>query len=235
MGIAEAGVTGGLFAEIDFNLNDPDGDGKVRVSELIANAKEDLQCIFDIHGELYVELSAFLKIHLLIVDLEFDWDFARITILTFDIVCPQPVLAISAHAADFVWRAGGDYADRRINGDTADGGEQFIVKHISTEGATETVEVSFGGIKQTYAGVKKIKVRAGQGNDIVDLRGVTSVADVEGGDGNDTLYAGTSGRASRSPSLPKPNSSNRWKLSFRSRVAAARRLSISACRKRKPR
>ena len=207
-GIAEAGVTGGLFAEIDFNLNDPDDDGKVRVSEIIANAKEDLACIFDIHGELYVELSAFLKIHLLVADLEFDWDFARITILTFDIECPQPVLAnyvstggseLTDPDSDGILRLNmGDYADRRINGDVADGDEQFIVKHISTEGATETVEVSFGGIKQTYAGVKKIQVRAGQGNDIVDLRGVTSVADVEGGDGNDTLYAGTSGRGAGS-------------------------------------
>ena len=208
VGIAEAGVTGGLFAEIDFNLNDPDDDGKVRVSEIIANAKEDLLCIFDVHGELYVELSAFLKIHLLVVDLEFDWDFARITILTFDIECPQPVLAnyvdaggnelTDADSGGVLRLNMGDYADRRINGDIADGAEQFIVKHISTEGATETVEVSFGGIKQTFVGVKKIKVRAGQGNDIVDLRGVASVADVEGGDGNDTLYAGTSGRGAGS-------------------------------------
>src|SRR6185503_16539551 len=88
-GFAEVGVTGGLFAEMDFNLNDPDDDGKVRLSEIISNAKHDIRCIFDIHGELYVEFTAFIKI----LKWEKDWDFGKIVLLSLDIVCPTPVLA----------------------------------------------------------------------------------------------------------------------------------------------
>src|SRR6185503_2759094 len=90
-GFAEVGVTGGLYAEMDFNLNDPDDDGKVRLSEIIANAKHDIRCIFDIHGEVYVQLTAFIKIDLL--NFEKDWDFGKIVLLSFDLTCPTPVLA----------------------------------------------------------------------------------------------------------------------------------------------
>ncbi|MBM3881910.1 MAG: LEPR-XLL domain-containing protein, partial [Verrucomicrobia bacterium] len=208
LGIAEAGVTGGVFLEVDFNLNDPDHDGKVRISELIANALQDLRCIFDIHGELYVELTAYLTIHLLIVDLEFEWDFARITILEFDITCPQPRLA------DYVDNAGnelesadsngilrlnmGPYADEREVGDVSDGSETYTVTHISGDAsAGEKVEVSFNGIKQTYEGVKKILADGGAGNDTIDLRSVVVPSEsgkgVRGGAGNDTIYASKGG------------------------------------------
>jgi Ca2+-binding RTX toxin-like protein len=210
VGIAEAGVTGGLFVEIGFDLNDPDDDGKVRVSEIIANAKEDIRCIFDIHGELYVELTAYLTIHLLIVDLEFEWDFARITLLEFDIVCPTPKLA------DYVDSSGNELATADSNGilrlnmgpaagerevgDTSDGNEKFIVTNIAgspSDPAGETVEVNSNGIKQTYYGVKKIRADGGQGNDTIDLRAAKSPSDstgfVRGGAGNDTIYASKSG------------------------------------------
>ncbi len=205
IGPIELGVTGGVFVVIEFNLNDPDHDGKVRVSEIIANAKQDIRCIFDIHGELYVELAAYLKINLLFFSLDFEWTFARITILTFDINCPQPVLAdVDGHGplvpvglADpgLLTLHMGERAADRIVGDTADGSETFIVKHLSGAGTNadpETVEVSFNGIKQTYNGVKRIVVKAGKGDDVLDVRGVLAPVDAYGGDGNDTLYAGQS-------------------------------------------
>ncbi|MBI2924677.1 MAG: carboxypeptidase regulatory-like domain-containing protein, partial [Verrucomicrobia bacterium] len=210
VGIAEGGVTGGLFAEIEFNLNDPDDDGKVRVSELIANAREDVRCIFDIHGELYVELTAFLEIHLFITDLEFEWDFGHFTLLTFEVSCPQPVLAdVDGHGNEVTVGAGdpglltlhmGPRAADRLEGDTTDGAEAFVVTHISGapgDATGESVEVNFNGIKQTYNGVKKIYADGGAGSDTIDLRGVLAPADsatyVSGGGGNDTIYASKGG------------------------------------------
>lgn len=203
VGPIELGVTGGVFVIIEFNLNDPDHDGKVRVSEIIANAKQDVRCIFDIHGELYVELAAYLKINLVFFSLDFEWTFARITILTFDINCPQPVLAdVDGHGplvpvtlADpgLLTLHMGEHAADRVVGDTADGSETFTIKHLSGAGTNadpESVEVSFNGIKQTYNGVKRILVRAGKGDDVLDLRGVLAPAEAHGGDGKDTLYAG---------------------------------------------
>ncbi len=200
VGIAEAGVTGGLFVDIGFDLNDPDHDGKVRVSEIIANALEDIRCIFDIHGELYVELSAFLEIHLLFFDLDFEWDFAKITLLTFDLTCPQPVLADVDATSGLLTLHMGPRAGDRVAGDTTDGNESFIVTHVSGDPGTadgETVEVSFNGIKQNYSGVKKISADGGSGSDTIDLRSASAPADstlfVRGGSGNDTIYASKGG------------------------------------------
>ena len=50
LGVASAGVEGGITLTIDFNLNDPNMDGIVRLNELIGNALFDPRCIFDIHG-----------------------------------------------------------------------------------------------------------------------------------------------------------------------------------------
>lgn len=207
--IAEAGVRGGLEAVVDFNLNDPDDDGRVRVSEIIANAKQDIRCIFDIHGEFKAFLEAYLIIDLFFFQIDETFRFAEITILEFDIVCPVPVLANYVNATGSELEVAdtggslrlnmGDYADEREEGDTADGDETFTVVHIDGDPTTaegETVEVSFNGIKQTYYGVKKIWTLAGKGNDTLDLRGVLAPVDtgsgrgIHGGAGNDTIYAG---------------------------------------------
>lgn len=208
--IAEAGVRGGVEVTVDFNLNDPDDDGRVRISEIIANARQDIRCIFDVHGEMKLFLEAYLIIDLFFFEIDATWRFAEITLLEFDIVCPQPVLAnyVDAGGAELedADSAGslrlnmGPYADERELGDTVDGDETYTVTHIADTAEGETVEVAFGGIKQTYYGVKKIWARGGAGNDTIDLRGVTSPVDsssadrgVHGDDGNDTIYAGRGG------------------------------------------
>src|SRR6185295_8370591 len=73
LGIARGGVGGGLFAEINFNLHDPDHDGKVRIKELITAIGNEIKygspiasplAIFDIRGKLTAELFWFIKIDL---------------------------------------------------------------------------------------------------------------------------------------------------------------------------
>lgn len=192
-GVAEVGVTGGLFVEMDFNLNDPDGDGKVRLSELIANAKHDIRCIFDIRGEVYVELTAYIKVEIL--NFEKEWDFGKIVLFSFDLICPTPVLA-DVNGSGWLTLHMGPNAAKRIEGDLTDGPEYFIVKHIDglgTNSDPEIVEVSFDGIKQIYKGVKKIIADGGEGGDTIDLRGILVPAIVNGGNGGDTIYAGKAG------------------------------------------
>ena len=222
VGFASLGVKGGIYAEIRLNLNDPDGDGRVRVSEIIANAKKDIRCIFDISGEVYAELGIFLKINLFFT-INLEWDFARITILKFEITCPTPMLAhfsdgpnIGTNAFDGTGGSGrlvlnmGPYASLRAVDDTTDGDETFVVKHVDgspTDANGETVDVTFGGIKQTFHGVKSIQADGGQGNDTIDLRDLGSPAaapgaddgkgnaidGVVGGPGNDVIYASKGG------------------------------------------
>ncbi|MSU60792.1 MAG: LEPR-XLL domain-containing protein [Pedosphaera sp.] len=208
--IAEAGVRGGVEVTVDFNLNDPDDDGRVRISELIANAKQDVRCIFDIHGEMNLFLEAYLIIDLFFFQIDATWRFAEITLLEFDVTCPQPVLAnyVNAGGSEIATADGagslrlniGKYASEREIGDTTDADEKYTVTHIEDTAQGETVEVAFGGIKQTYYGVKKIWARGGAGSDTINLIGVTSPVDnstadrgLHGDDGNDTLYAGRGG------------------------------------------
>jgi hypothetical protein len=61
------GVGGGISANVEANLRDPDvdathpnGDGKVRIDEIIQDFREGPLCLFDIKGALTAGLSAFV-------------------------------------------------------------------------------------------------------------------------------------------------------------------------------
>ena len=72
--VAEVGVRGGLGLEVGFDLNDPNQDGRVRISEIISQAQIDPRCIFNIHGEIYVFLEAFLTVDLFFFKIEETWE-----------------------------------------------------------------------------------------------------------------------------------------------------------------
>ncbi len=191
--IVEAGVRGGVGFEVTFDLNDVNDDGKVRVSEIVANAQQDPRCIFDIQGRIYLFLEAFLKIDLFFFSIDKTWRFAEITLFSFEITCPEPILASNASHGEFT---GGDLylnigsrAADREEIDTNDGAETMIVKHTGGSAGAETVEVQWGNWKQTFDNVSKVVIEdAGQGDDYIDLRGVLSPSEVHGGQGNDTIF-----------------------------------------------
>ncbi len=187
--IVKAGVQGGLGFEVIFDLNDINDDGRVRVSEIVANAQQDPRCIFDIEGRIYLFLEAFLKVDLFFFSIDKTWRFAEITLFSFEITCPEPVLA-EFSGSDLLLNIGSRAANR-LEIDTTDGSETFIVRHVQGSAGTETVEVQWGNWKQTFANVGRIIVQdAGQGDDYVDFRGVLSTVEVRGGAGNDTIYLG---------------------------------------------
>ncbi|MBI4325898.1 MAG: LEPR-XLL domain-containing protein, partial [Chloroflexi bacterium] len=85
--IAAAGVGGGITAMIDFNLNDPDHDGKVRVNELTSNFNRGPLCVFDIEGKLKAGLSAFVRIGVAPFDVTKRFRLAEVTLLDFMFGC----------------------------------------------------------------------------------------------------------------------------------------------------
>ena len=101
-GIIEAGVEGGLFSGINFDLHDtpttefPTGDGKIRAGEVLDRIAMGPICLFDTSGDLGVFLRAFLeiKIPLGFTDVTiFDKDFElfRKTLASFNHICvPEP-------------------------------------------------------------------------------------------------------------------------------------------------
>ncbi len=62
IGVASAGAGGGLYADVGFNLNDPNDDGKVRVEEFADIIDTNPLCLFDVEGELYARLYAYFKV-----------------------------------------------------------------------------------------------------------------------------------------------------------------------------
>lgn len=192
--MVEAGVRGGIRATIEFDLNDVVDDGRVRVSEIIANAQQDPRCIFDIHGRLSLFLEAFLIIDLFFFKIDKTWRFADITLFEFSITCPEPVLA-ELTGGTLKLNIGTRASDRGAI-DTTDGAETFIVKHLDGAAGSERVEVTWGNYKAEFSGVSKVLVEdAGQGNDTLDFRGVLSEVEVHGGVGNDTIYLGDGGNS----------------------------------------
>ena len=194
---AEAGVEGGIALTVDFDLNDPNHDGKVRVNEIIANARNDVRCIFDVHGEITAFLKAFLRVDLLILSVDKEWDFGNFTLFEFDITCPTPVLATEESNGDLLLHVGesaGLRAGTTHFDEIDDNAEHFTVSHVSgtpSDPEGEVVNVSWNGYTQTFAvkGTGKIIAKAGKEDDTIDARGVLAPVDFGGGDGNDTLYS----------------------------------------------
>ena len=207
--IARGGVGGGLFAEIDFNLYDPDHDGKVRIKELLTTIGNEIKygnpavsplAIFDISGKLTAELFWFLKIN-------FPWPIPDInergqitdpiTLLEFENVFTRyPTLATELGNGALQLNIGKNAA-ARIEGDLSDGKE---VIHVSQGSDADHVKVwapQFGipsSKAQEYRATSSIIAFAGEGDDEIYFSNVTSDVKLEiyGEAGDDTIV-GTSG------------------------------------------
>ncbi len=205
--VASVGVGGGIYATVYFNLNDPDGDGKVRIEEILGNIENGFRqlgiplgliCIFDVSGKVWARLFAFVKIKLLFFKFEKTWYFGpSVPLLEFSYSCPwDPVLATKVGNDELRINVG-KYAGDRLYGDIRDGDEEIHVK--LKPGTDDTVYVwapSLGvgpGDRQEYTGVRKIVANAGEGHDKIDTSGVTTssiTAELKGESGNDVLIAG---------------------------------------------
>jgi Ca2+-binding RTX toxin-like protein len=206
--VASAGVGGGINGTVTFTVNDPDDDGngmdgRLRPKEILSDLQMSPLCIFDITGKITASLSAFIRVG---IDTPFgfagwsdNFDIGSTTLADFSFDCDSmpptpPVLATLL--GDGTLRLNmGPNAGARVNGDTTDGDESFVIAHVSSGGGTETVTVTAFGFTQTYAGVKKVYGEGGNGNDSIVLdAGVASPAELYGdfngssaGNGNDTV------------------------------------------------
>jgi len=217
LGIARAGVGGGIDALITFNWYDPIADGRVHISELIANVETadpgpNPLAVFDIGGALTFQLFAFLEISILGIEEEFPIT-PETELLSFnETFNHHPILATDIGGGVLQLNMGPNAKDR-IYGDISDGHESITVNWVSGN----TVEV--GGTE--FGGITHIVGIGGQGNDTITLNlgssGITyelegGVGDdiitviggtgkgtiiggvgndtIQGGDGNDTIYGG---------------------------------------------
>ncbi len=198
--VAEAGVEGGIAVNVFLNLNDPNRDGRVRFSEMAGNIEANsnlgpgaLAAIFDISGKMEWFFRAYVEVLWGLWRKE--WELGRGTIFEFEIPFKRvPVLASNqGEGGRELLLHIGDNAAARLQGNTVDNNETFIVS-----GNSNKVDVTFNDniqnitVTQSYYGVDKVIGFGGEEADNVDFTGLSGV-DVEffGGVGNDTIKGGS--------------------------------------------
>ena len=190
--IAKAGVEGGIEATINLNLNDPNGDGKVRIHEIVENFSHGPQCLFDAQGSLDAVLSAFLKVGFSIFSKTKRIELGSANILNFNHSCgdsPDDVPVLASLENNTLTLHMGPRAQDREKVNTEDGNEEFKV--LVGAQANEVIVEAFG-FRQTYSGVSRIVADAGAGDDTVTIqKGVTLPVELSGGPGADRLVGGT--------------------------------------------
>ncbi|MCL5281932.1 MAG: hypothetical protein M1376_18715 [Planctomycetes bacterium] len=197
LGIASAGVKADVVVTVNFDLYDPNSDGKVRINELVGNFLFELEngeawraplAIFDIYGDIALQLSAYIEILMA----RFDFDITPpITLFDFKVNFERMPILATKRGDDSLLLNIGPSSGARLNGDTRD-----LPETIYASGGPGNISVWGFGVDQasaqTYSG-NKIIVYGGEGDDVIDLRGVTVPVEIYGGGGNDTIYAGSGG------------------------------------------
>lgn len=81
--IVSVGVEGGISLTVNFYWNDPDNDGKFRLSEFLAAAFNNPICLFNVSGDLSVFLKVFVTIGIGPFSTTFDFTLVNIKLLDF--------------------------------------------------------------------------------------------------------------------------------------------------------
>ena len=190
--VFSAGVRGTVEFIIGANLIDPDGDGRVRPSEIRAAGGDPL-CVYQLSGDIRLILSVFAKLDFVIWEKEWVYDLFRRTWRLFETECeqPEPLLATEVTgenaaglnatggtsvlvAGDLVLNAGPLAAGRR-GIDEGEADEAFIVRQGATTGTgtdqVTAVTVEAFGLAQafTLASTGKVVALMGDGGDAVTL------------------------------------------------------------------
>ncbi|MDM8557941.1 LEPR-XLL domain-containing protein [Candidatus Parabeggiatoa sp. HSG14] len=192
--VAYGGVSGALEAKVDFDLYDPDKDGKVRVDEMInsiAFANNNPLAIFDISGNVRALIEWYVGIDLFLVSWEKSGVIADFTLIDFETEFDREPVLGSDLGSGVLQLNMGDLADQRLNNNPTDDGEVFTLTDTGNG-----IKVSALGATQTYNGIEKVVIRGGQGDDRIILNGTSTLNfDIEGGVGNDYIdVSGTTGQ-----------------------------------------
>jgi Ca2+-binding RTX toxin-like protein len=190
-GIASAGVGGGINGDINFDLKDPNNDGKVRYKEFSQLIQNPLN-LFNTSGELTAGLSAYVTFGFDPFSYTQRFDSPTVTLLNYENTgTQQPVLA-TALGSGVLQLNMGPNAAARLTGNKTDGDEVFAVAHLSGTASAETVSVTAFGLTQQYSSAAKIVASGGEKNDSIQLGdAVLAPAQLAGGNGQDLLTGGS--------------------------------------------
>lgn len=201
LAVVEAGISGFFQLSANLDLNDPNDDGKIRGSEIIALLKYktpdgksygplnlgSITLKGEVGARAYVEVFALFS-----WETVWEYEFFRATIFEKTFSAPRPVPTLAQVAGDGTLQINaGTSANKRAFGSTTDVGESFTLTQL----ANGDIKVRFNNTEteQTLSGVKKIVFSAGKGNDVLDARGLSIPVEFDGGEGDDVLYASDGG------------------------------------------
>ncbi|HET6428640.1 MAG TPA: hypothetical protein VFJ30_09540 [Phycisphaerae bacterium] len=189
-GVASAGVIGGVEIGVDFDLNDPDRDGRVRFSEMwwnIENNDGNPLAIFDISGS--VNFFARFYFEALWGLFYKEWEIVNVTIFSFsDNFTRQSQLGTMRQVGDTstLLLNMGPSAPNRIEGNIEDGDEHFTIRMDGS-----TVVLGYAGQEQRFGDVDQVELFGGAGNDWLTFLGNVTVPVVfHGGEGDDRVIIG---------------------------------------------
>ena len=185
--IAEAGIRGGVAANLDLNLHDggpigepakpEDLDGKLRIDEIIRAIAKNPLCLFDTNGKLTVFLELYEDN---IFTGEDTWPLASATLVNFDdlfvdLCTETPVLA-HPEGGVLVLHVGPYHDQRGI--DEGEINETMTVRQTGPN----SVSVSGFGFQEEHDNVTSIFADGGDGNDNLAMQaGGTPVVNQDGG------------------------------------------------------
>ncbi len=193
LGILQAGVGGGLYATIGFDIHDPSGTGRVHLQDLEADFQKGT--IFDASGALEAFLDAYVKIDLGFFSHTWTFNIATATLGTIGEQAPStpppPQLAtqtggdlrlnIGPYASDRL------YASATNRGPATDGNETLTVTP-GPDGSNSVYVSGFGVTNQKYDNVTEITGEGAAGGDTITIAAGSSInVDLQTGGGNNTI------------------------------------------------
>ena len=194
--LLRAGVTGTLHAGIAMQLYDPNGDGRVRLSEVLSTLEHNPLEMFIFSGEVDLTISAFVWIgidlpivgEITIVDLHFNI-IGPIVLVSFSTApSPTPTLATVDTSGTLTLNSGALAGDRLVGDASSAGGKFSVVGDSSGSGVTVYYTEPNGSVvSQHFNSINKVNMDLGDGNSVVTMSNLTAPVVITGGNGNNTI------------------------------------------------
>lgn len=213
--IFKVGLYGGVGITINFDLVDPDNDGKIYIDELDA-FKDNPICLFRVEGLMDFFFGFFVEVDLTFWSKRWNYELFRLKppIKLFEVECQrfEPDLAVHEsgnlrlNIGDGTAPNGQTFAFNRHYKSTRTQ-EKFVVRQLEpmVPGQPTDVQVEFSGLVQndTVPAGGRILASAGSNNDVIELAAGATEGGAEipftvpstlgGGAGDDKLTSGSGG------------------------------------------
>ncbi|MCQ2100869.1 MAG: hypothetical protein MJZ10_11250 [Fibrobacter sp.] len=183
-----AGINVGVNLNLNLNLDDPNNDGKLRLSELADSLAHSPFAIFD--ASVTLQARAYAYLDLVFYRKEFDlWKSGALELFNTDKKGSGTPIVATTQDGNLVVNVG-EFAEKRVYGDLSDGDDTVDI--VCSEGTVDititTADKVLTKSSYTLAAGKCVYIYAKDGKDKVSITGNSSLNFViDGGNGNDEI------------------------------------------------